>query len=373
MVLYFPEFRRITGMRRRKHMKNISLQSIKWDSVRSIFNIIAEKDAVSRAEISEKTALSLVTVGKVADALLDMNIICQAKEIKNCAGRRAGLLSVNENNFSVILDLTRRCFWGVMLNLRFNFMEKILFSYNPEFSYIENLQAFLAEVSRNITKNHDITNCCGIGVSVPSTYNPLTDTVESSKICELNSVKLREMIRKYFSGLPICIDSSVNAAAVSNISQISNYKEKNILYWFISEDTASGAFVVKGEVILGRDNHFCDFGNVRDVYGRSLSEKITCSDSAADYARIIALDTANIIRILAPHTIIIECDLRGENPEENRNTLIAELTGHLINEHEFTPESLPEFIGTGCKIRHSHRGIAMKLREMWIDQMIQNT
>lgn len=353
-------------------MKNTSLQSIKWDSVRSIFNIIAEEDAVSRADISEKTDLSLVTVGKVADALLDMNIICQAKEIKNCAGRRAGLLSVNEDIFSVILDLTRRCFWGVILNLRFNFVEKILFTYDPDVSYIENLQAFLLEVSRNISKNHDIANCYGIGVSVPSTYNPLTDTVDSSKICELNSVRLRETIQKYFQSLPICIDSSVNAAAVSNISQIGDYREKNILYWFIGEDTTCGAFVVKGEVILGRDNHFCDFGNVRDIYGRSLSQKITCSDSAADRARIIALDTANIIRILAPHVIIIECDMR-ENAEENRNTLIANLTQHLINEHEFTPENLPEFIGTGCKIKHSHRGIAMKLREMWIDQMIQKT
>ncbi|MBE6599562.1 MAG: hypothetical protein E7638_08985 [Ruminococcaceae bacterium] len=53
-------------------MKNISLQSIKWESVRSIFSIIAERDTVSRAEIAEGTGLSLVTVGKAADALLGM-------------------------------------------------------------------------------------------------------------------------------------------------------------------------------------------------------------------------------------------------------------------------------------------------------------
>lgn len=352
-------------------MQNIRLQSIKRDSVLSIFNSIAEKEAVSRADISEKTSLSLVTVGKVADALLEMDLIRQVKEVKSCAGRRAGLLSINENNFCVILDLTRRRFWGVILNLRFDFVEQISFAYDPNAAYIENLHAFLDEIRRNLSQKRDMSRCYGIGVSVADVYNPATDVVESSKICELNAVKLREVVQQYFPEPPVCIDSSINAAALSNISRIDDYREKNALYWFVGEDMTCGAFVVKGEVILGRNNRFCDFGNVRDLCGRSLSGKITCADSAADCAKIIALDVANVIRILAPHIIMLEyapCESR----EKNGDALIAELKRYLITEHEFTAETLPEFIGTGCKIRHSHRGIAMRLRDMWIEGKIQS-
>lgn len=50
-------------------MNNISLRSIKYESIKAIFTSIADSEKISRAEISEKTGLSLVTIGKIADAL----------------------------------------------------------------------------------------------------------------------------------------------------------------------------------------------------------------------------------------------------------------------------------------------------------------
>ena len=64
---------------RTKPMNNISLKSIKYESIKAIINSISEADRISRAEISEKTDLSLVTVGKIADALLERNVVTQIK------------------------------------------------------------------------------------------------------------------------------------------------------------------------------------------------------------------------------------------------------------------------------------------------------
>lgn len=350
-------------------MRNISLQSIKEESVRSIFTSIASRDSVSRADVSGETDLSLVTVGKVADALLEMNVIYQIKEVSTHAGRRARLLSVNDKKYAVILDLTHRSFGGIVLNLRLNFVEMLSFSYDLSRSYAENLQSFFAETSRTLMQKYETTDCYGVGVSLPGTYDPTTDIVDNSRICELNAIPLGATLQRYFPDLPLFIDSSVNAAARSNISQIPDYRKKNILYWFIGEDMTGGAFVVKGEVIVGRGSHFCDFGSVRDSYGRSLAQKIALAENAADYARIIALDAANVIRILAPHVVILECAFH-EKREENRNLFLSALRELLIADHSFTEDSLPEFIGAGCKVRQSHRGIAMRLREMWIDRLI---
>ena len=87
-------------------MERINLSSIKKESVRAIFHAITGKDQISRAEIAELTGLSLMTVGKVVDALLERHVIIQSKEIKNMAGRRAGLVSLNTDKFFMIIDLT---------------------------------------------------------------------------------------------------------------------------------------------------------------------------------------------------------------------------------------------------------------------------
>ncbi|MBE6561467.1 MAG: hypothetical protein E7662_10120, partial [Ruminococcaceae bacterium] len=105
-------------------MENISLRSIKWESIKSIFYSIAFSDKISRADISAQTGLSLMTVGKVADALLDMHVIVQNKESRNSAGRRAGMLSVAADHYAVILDLTNRDFRMTVINIRLEVLEK---------------------------------------------------------------------------------------------------------------------------------------------------------------------------------------------------------------------------------------------------------
>ena len=88
-------------------MKEIHLSTIKKESVDHIFRVIAENEQVSRAAIAQATSLSLMTVGKVVDALLEHDVIVQTKESKNAAGRKAGLVRLNAEKFCVILDLTR--------------------------------------------------------------------------------------------------------------------------------------------------------------------------------------------------------------------------------------------------------------------------
>lgn len=61
--------------------KNI-LSTIKYDSVREILESKARHEKISRAEIAAETGLSLMTVGKVADALLELDIVVQSKETR---------------------------------------------------------------------------------------------------------------------------------------------------------------------------------------------------------------------------------------------------------------------------------------------------
>ena len=55
-------------------MEKYSLGSIKRDSIRRVFAVIEKEESVSRLAISKETGLSLMTVGKIADAFAEKKL-----------------------------------------------------------------------------------------------------------------------------------------------------------------------------------------------------------------------------------------------------------------------------------------------------------
>lgn len=346
-------------------MNNITLKTIKCESIKSIFSSIADAEKISRAEISAKTDLSLVTVGKVADALLDMNIVCQVKEVKPQAGRRAGLLGVNPDKFAVILDITSYDFRVSVLDLRLHLLEKYIFNNKPGALYEENLNAFFCDTAAYIDRKYGFDNCFGIGVSCPGPYNEGLDYVHTPRVPELGRLKLRETLQRYFKDTPLLIDSHINAAARSNVLHVENYQEKNIVYWYIGARHVCGAFMVKGEITLGRDHMACEFGKMIDRSGLTLEERIGISHEPEDYAIALSQPMYTIIKVLNPHTFIIECDIPHTYDE-----ILPLLKARLTREFKYFEPEFPEFYKACCKFRNSHRGLTMGLRDMWIDKLV---
>ena len=346
-------------------MNNITLKSIKCESIKSIFSSIADSDKISRAEISAKTDLSLVTVGKVADALLDMNIVCQVKEVKPQAGRRAGLLGVNPDKYAVILDITSYDFRVSVLDLRLHQVEKYIYNNKQGASYEENLKGFFSDAADYIDRKYSFENCFGIGVSCPGPYNENLDSVHTPRIPELRNLKLKEILLRYFKNIPLLIDSHINAAARSNILHVENHDEKNIVYWYIGTRNVCGAFMVKGEITLGRDHMACEFGKMVDRSGLTLEDRVSLSSSPEDFAAALAPPMYTIIKVLNPHTFIIECDIPHTYDE-----ILPLLKARLMREFRYPESEFPEFYKACCKFRNSHRGLTMGLRDMWIDKLV---
>lgn len=344
---------------------NLSLKSIKYESIKSIFTSIADAEKISRAAISELTDLSLVTVGKIADALLEMNIISQIKEIRPQAGRRAGLLSVNEEKFTVIFDLTSRDFRYSILNLRLCQAERSMYTYNPEHSYEENLNEFLTSISAYLREKYDFRNCYGIGVSVPGAYNAVSDAIFCRRIPELRNITLRNLISKYFPTENILIDSHINASAKSNVRRVEDYHAKNVIYYYVGPKFVCGVYIVNGQLVLGRNHHACDFGYMVDPTGTTLEERLSMAETWEDYGHILSRSVYNIIRSFNPHEIIIECDIQF--PCEDIIHFIRE---DMIKRYGITEDEIPDMSRARCKFRNSHRGLAIGLREMWLESLV---
>ncbi|MGM9626067.1 MAG: ROK family protein, partial [Eubacteriales bacterium] len=249
-------------------MERINLSSIKKESVRAIFTAITGKDQISRTEIANITGLSLMTVGKVVDALLERHVVCQCKEVRNMAGRRAGLVSLNTAKFFMVIDLTSRSMSMSVIDIALNIVDKVTYEYNHDFYYDENLYIFMKNVKIYILRKLNMDDAVGIGVSLPGIYHADTDTVEGSRIPELASTHVRAIIEEVLRMPVTALERDVLTAAASNLADLEAENIENAAYVCIGE-TLSGVLISGGRLLHGRGEYAGDIGRVLTENGKT--------------------------------------------------------------------------------------------------------
>ena len=209
--------------------------------------------------------------------------------------------------------------------------------------------------------------CIGIGVSVPDAYSHETDRVLGERLPALSSVPLKETLHTFFPDLPLYIEASYNAAAMSNISRIKNFSERIILYWFIGENNICGTIVKGGEVLRGAHNAAGNFGKMMIGRGRTLESAIKTANTPEENASLLARAIYNVLMTVDPNQIMIECELY-----KSRDEFVDLVRQCLLSHYPSTAEMLPYLSNSSCKFRHSHRGLTIKLREMWLFGLVFN-
>lgn len=351
-------------------MGPMNMKSIRWESVKAIFHAIAAADQVSRAQIAGQTGLSLVTVGKVVDTLLDMGILTQEKQVRATVGRRAGLLQIHPDRFALNLDLSCLPFRFSVLDLRLGLREKVRRPCCEVGSVIDELHAFLEEALTHVVEHYDLSNCFGIGVSLPGRYDADADRICAPRVPGMEDIAIREEVERVFTGFPLFLEASENAAALSHIAAIENSEEKNILYWFLGEEITTGAFLAGGRFLHGRTQP-CQFGELVLPCGQLLGDALRQAQTPEEIVSVVAVPLYNTIQVLAPDTVILDCERLRTAPEA-RETMLPLLLDAMRSAVAETMEAagpnirLPEIQITCAKFRHAHRGLTMQLRQMWL-------
>lgn len=342
-------------------MKEIHLSTIKKESVDHIFRVIAENEQVSRAAIAQATSLSLMTVGKVVDALLEHDVIVQTKESKNAAGRKAGLVRLNAEKFCVILDLTSLRFSLTVIDVTLHVLDKMEYEYSEDFYYEENIYLFLKNVKIFALRRLEWSNCIGVGVCVPGKYNEMLDTVEDSRIPELSTIHIRGILHDILSENVTLIEMDTAAAAVSNMYMIDHYMEKIVAYISLNTENINSTVLYHGEPLFGTLG--CDLGKMLVRGGHTLSDVLLENGIENETFPDLVMALYNYILCVRCDTIVIENALpcTVEQPEKRlREQLTTLLRGHV---------SLPDFVISRDEIPHAHRGLALQMRRLWLKEI----
>ena len=236
-------------------MEKYSLGSIKRDSIRRVFAALRKKELISRLEISQEIGLSLMTVGKIADALADKGVIIQQKGATGTVGRKASYISLDRTNFALVLDLSEKMPSFAIVNICGEVLYTESFDTSASADGSTALRVFFERAKTYSDMNYLLDPCMGVGVVVDAGFDEAVGkvTVNGEK------VSLEKHFLSVFKKDPAVIHKSVRAKAAARIAG-----ERSAVFFELCGKSASGAYSLDGEM--------CDIdGAVTGEYSDSIA------------------------------------------------------------------------------------------------------
>ncbi|MBE6569154.1 MAG: ROK family transcriptional regulator [Ruminococcaceae bacterium] len=346
-------------------MGSFNSVNIRYENVKAIFQAIAGSGEISRAEIASAADVSLVTAGKTADALLDVGILKQQKEIRATAGRRAGRLTINTDKFALVLDLSDKRFVFSVTDLALQTVESFTHTYRTEQLYEDNLRDFLSSAADHIYTKYDLTDCFGFGISLPGVYHEADDCITDARIPELNHIRIGALLAEQFPMLPVYAEENTKLSALSNVSVIPDYLHKNVLYWFVGKADSAGAFLMHGNFLDASPGRACDFGQIVLPAGNTVGTALQRCRKPEEFAAVLAMPVHSCLQILAPHVIMLEFETL-----DNCVSVVPELCRILHEKYHHRYDRMPDILALHYENRQSHRGLVMQMRSRWLERII---
>lgn len=153
-------------------MDEYTLADIKKAGKRRIFEKIRENPGISRLEISNATSLSLMTVGKACDELLEKNIVTYERSCTANVGRKAKNINLNDDAYLAVLKI---CKDSVYFSLFTASLAPVCTQNTP-------LAGFFSEIKLFLIENGWATKILALGV--------IGDNDNFAEVCE-RELKIR--------------------------------------------------------------------------------------------------------------------------------------------------------------------------------------
>ena len=193
----------------------------------------------------------------------------------------------------------------------------------------------------------------------------MPDILSSSSAESSNNTDLRARIADSLSEFAplLSIESQIRSAAFYSMSKTPNHNEKCILYCHVS-DTVKCALIVNGQILQGKGNRVCDAGELFLPGNTTFKKRVSGNKSIATIAEAAAHTANELIRILDPHVIAIECE------SFEAQDFIPRFEKALRTISVVEEKCLPEITSFQNAMSGSHAGMLVKLRDEWLEKII---
>lgn len=233
-------------------------------NIKGVFDLITSRETISRVEISKTLGISIPTVLKITNILLQKNLIRMVGEKKTSRGRYPQLYRFDPD---VILGIgvdyngvTAQ--WAVC-----NYCGKTLASASQQVD--TNLDHFLLDelpglLNDLLDKNHiPREKILGIGLCVPGLVDTDTGTLQISPLSQIVvSAPLNKLLHHLTqqTGFPVYCFNDVNAAAIGEFV-LRGLKNEDLVYFQVGDGSGAG-IILNGRLRTGVHFAAGEIGNL---------------------------------------------------------------------------------------------------------------
>lgn len=309
------------------------LTQIRNRNIMSIFNEIAHSDGILRSEISNRTGISLMTIGKIMDQFLKRDVVYEREYLTSSAGRKPSLALLNLDKWRIcVFSITDHIGVTVMgLDLKEIYTSRVPVR-NGEWE--RSLDDAVALVVKYFNTDKDsLSDIIGVGVSVPAPYDAEKDRVSCPSHLNLESLRIKKTLERTFDA-KIVIEEDVKLAGSAMIELYQEARSSSLYYMYIGSGVG-GTLINNGKIYLGTDSYAGDIGQLKIDGTRTiesliaspvLKEQLTAVGVSIDapslpvdwninadiirlinsYAKSTALAAYNAACMFSPATIVID-------------------------------------------------------------------
>jgi glucokinase len=227
----------------------------------AVLEIIRRDSPTSRTAIADRLEISLATVMRIVDELIDQGFVRSQGSTEWSGGRRRSLLEFNADGYVVIgIDMGGPKIYGAISNLGGEVLEEIFLDQHasPENDGYERLTGLIDKLLSS--PNLEGRRVRGIGVGVPGVTLHNEGIVKWAYAYQWKEFPLKSKLSERYN-LPIIVDNDMNLAALGELWFGAGQNTQNMICMTIDIGIGAG-IIIDGALYRGSHEASGEIGNM---------------------------------------------------------------------------------------------------------------
>lgn len=323
------------------------------ENLLSCFASLCENSSMTRAELATATELSIMTTGKIADALIECGILTEQKLPVQSAGRRPGTMCFLSKPLFLVLNVSSRRFSAHLLSPSLKSRELCVHDYNDIFPFDDNLLIFLNAVRRVCSVSREVTPYVAV-ITAPDDdkRQSITRTLSISPRSRQHMIDYIEKILR--RGCDLVLDDV--CAAQHYFNALSQYKNMSCGAFLNLSDMTYAAIWMRGNLL---DPRICKIGDLITGERRRVADALADALCTEEAIAPTAYAISTLETFFTPDCIVLESG-RFRIDEAFLDGIYTELARLLPSASRILPlqasNAIPSIAVCGC---------ACELRRKW--------
>lgn len=315
------------------------------ENLLSCFFALCENTSMTRAELADATLLSIMTTGKIADAMIEHGIWTEEKLPACGAGRRPGTLQFQTKPIFLVLDLSSRRFYAHALFPTMKAKEICLHDYNDIFPFDDNLLIFLNAVRRACSTDKETFPYLAV-ITAPEDDKRQCITRSLAISPRTREHMLRNIEKILHRECDLVVDEIT--AAQTYFNSFSEYRDADCGVYVSLSDMMYASVWMRGNLLSPR---ICRIGDLLMPEHKKVADALAdalCTDEAV---LPVAYAVSTLESFFTPDRIIFESS-RFRLDEDFLDGVYEQLKPILPENHRVIPmqicKAMPSVAVCGC-------------------------